>query len=195
VAFAAPVLTERGDVPLKPQVVVESDVLVHTSTIGGVAEKSNNSRLQGASMSEKDDIRKELLEHLKSLPDAEVRKLNGVLSILIREMTETQVSEHDVLFCGSNGETVIKALHYPRSVLGDTDGPVLMPSADSKVLLAAYSNEYIQHNVDQTRNIFTDPEVCEKQWELFLNQLAEEIAQAHELKSPEDLAFEQILEN
>jgi hypothetical protein len=70
-----------------------------------------------------------------------------------------------------------------------------MPSADSKVLLAAYSNEYIQHNVDQTRNIFTDPEVCEKQWELFLNQLAEEIAQAHELKSPEDLAFEQILEN
>ena len=29
--------------------------------------------------------------------------------------------------------------------------------------------------------IFTDPEVCEKQWELFLNQLAEEIAQAHEL--------------
>lgn len=146
-------------------------------------------------MSEKDDIRQELLEHLKSLPDAEVRKLNGVLSILIREMVETQTSEHDVLFCGSNGKTIIKALHYPRNVLGDTDGPVLMPSADSKVLLAAYSNEYIQHNVDQTRNIFADPEVCEKQWELFLNQLAEEIHHAHENASTEDLDFARILEN
>jgi len=146
-------------------------------------------------MSEKDDIRQELLEHLKSLPDVEVHKLNDVLSILVREMIETQRSEHDVLFCGSNGTTIIKALHYPRNVLGDVDGPVLLPSADSKVLLAAYSNEYIQHNVDQTRNIFSDPEVCEIQWELFLNELAEEIHQAHELSLPEDLAFEQILEN
>ena len=144
-------------------------------------------------MSEKDDIREELLEHLKSLPDAEVHKLNGILSILVREMVETQVSEHDVLFCGSNGETVIKALHYPRSLLGDKDGPVLMPSADPKVLLAAYSNEYIQHNVESTRNIFTDPAVCEVQWEAFLNSLAEEIHHAHELSPPEELAFEQIL--
>tara|TARA_B110001454_G_scaffold218524_1_gene246732 strand:- start:2057 stop:2497 length:441 start_codon:yes stop_codon:yes gene_type:complete len=145
-------------------------------------------------MSEKDDIREELLEHLKSLPDPEVRKLNGILALLVQEMLETQDDQHDVLFCGSNGTTIIKALHYPRDVLGDTDGPVLLPSADSKVLLGAYSNEYIQHNVDQTRNIFSDPEVCEQQWELFLNNLAEEIAKAHQNSSTEDLNFEKMLE-
>lgn len=123
-------------------------------------------------------IRKQLLEHLQSLPPSEVLKLQGILNLLVSEMTETQIVEHDVLFCGSNGQTVIKALHFPREVLG-TDGPVILPSGTKHVLLAAYSNEFIQRNVDTTRNIFTDPEVCEVQWEMFLNGLAEEIAEKH----------------
>lgn len=125
------------------------------------------------------EIRQRLMEHLQSLPPDEVLKLQGILNLLVSEMTETQVTEHDVLFCGSNGKTIIKALHFPREVLG-TDGPVILPSGTQHVLLAAYSNEFIQRNVDATRNIFPDPEVCEVQWEMFLNSLAEEIAEKHD---------------
>lgn len=133
-------------------------------------------------------IREQLLAHLQSLPPDEVLKLQGILNLLASEMTETQIMEHDVLFCGSNGTTIIKALHFPREVLGGFDGPVLLPSATKDVLLAAYSNEYIQHNVDATRNIFTDPSVCEVQWEMFLNGLAEEIAEKHDREGRDEFA-------
>ena len=189
-AFAAPVLVERCDIPLKSQVVVESDALVHTSTIEGATTKHNIIGGDAGVDENPNEIRKHLMEHLQSLPPDEVLKLQGILNLLVSEMTETQITEHDVLFCGSNGTTIIKALHFPREVLG-TDGPVLLPSATEHVLLAAYSNEFIQHNVDATRNVFTDPSVCEAQWEMFLNGLAEEIAEKHEQEYRDE--FDEIL--
>lgn len=121
----------------------------------------------------------QLREFIGMLPKEAITAMSAVLNTLVREVLSTIHNEHDVLFCGSDGSHIVKCLHYDRSVLNGEDGPVICPSANPMVLLAAYSNEYIEGKVAEYRNIYSDPELLESQWQLFLNSLAEDIAAEH----------------
>lgn len=125
-----------------------------------------------------DKLKEQILSYLMAMPSHETEKLKGLMDKLAEQMVETQKDGNDVLFCGSDGNTIIKAVHYPRSVLQE-DGPVILPSADSTVILAAFSDEFVQSNLDEVRNVFRDPEVREHQWEQFLNSLAAKVSRAH----------------
>ena len=144
------------------------------------------------SMSEEDFSEEQLKKFIETLPPAVLTAMAGVLNVLVKEVIGTIHKEHDVLFCGSNGQNVVKCLHYDRSVLDGEDGPVIFPSANPLVLLAAYSNEYIERKVDEYRNLFSDPELMEAEWQLFLNSLAEEIALQH---SGEEANWEKLLKS
>ena len=113
-----------------------------------------------------------------AMPSHETEKLKGLMDKLAEQMIETQKDGNDVLFCGSDGKTIIKAVHFPRSVLGE-DGPVILPSADPKVILAAFADEFVQGSLDEVRNVFADLEVREHQWEQFLNSLAAKVSRKH----------------
>ena len=93
-------------------------------------------------------LRDQIMRFLESLPGPETTKLKDLMDKLAEQMIETQGDGNDVLFCGSDGKTIIKAVHYPRSVLNQ-DGPVILPSADNKVILAAFSDEFVQENLDE----------------------------------------------
>ena len=93
-----------------------------------------------------ESLRDEIMKFLQSLPGPETIKLKNLMDKLAEQMIETQGDGNDVLFCGSDGQTIIKAVHFPRSVLNE-DGPVILPSADSKVILAAFSDEFVQSNL------------------------------------------------
>jgi hypothetical protein len=125
-----------------------------------------------------DELKEQILSYLMSMPSHEAEKLKNLMDKLAEQMMETQKDGSDVLFCGSDGKTIIKAVHYPRSVLQE-DGPVILPSADSKVILAAFSDEYVQGSLDEVRNVFQDLEVREHQWEQFLNSLAVKVSRKH----------------
>ena len=122
-----------------------------------------------------EQLRDEILKFLMNLPGTQTLKLKDLMAKLSTEMIETQADGNDVLFCGSDGNTIIKAVHFPRAVLGE-DGPVILPSADSKVILAAFADEFVQGNLDEVRNVFQDSEVREHQWEQFLNSLAVKVS-------------------
>ena len=122
-----------------------------------------------------EQLKDQILSYLMAMPSHETEKLKGLMDKLAEQMIETQKDGNDVLFCGSDGQTIIKAVHYPRSVLQE-DGPVILPSADSKVILAAFSDEYVQGSLDEVRNVFQDSEVREHQWEQFLNSLAVKVS-------------------
>ena len=122
-----------------------------------------------------EQLRDEILKFLMALPGKQTLKLKDLMAKLGTEMVEKQKDGNDVLFCGSDGNTIIKAVHFPRSVLGE-DGPVILPSADSKVILAAFADEFVQSNLDEVRNVFQDLEVREHQWEQFLNGLAVKVS-------------------
>tara|TARA_Y100000758_G_C15962327_1_gene390064 strand:+ start:412 stop:843 length:432 start_codon:yes stop_codon:yes gene_type:complete len=124
----------------------------------------------------------QLRAFIEKLPKEAIAAMSAVLNTLVGEVLSTIHNEQDVLFCGSNGSYIVKCLHYDRSVLGGEDGPVICPSSNPMVLLAAYSNEYIEGKVAEYRNIYSDPELMEAEWQLFLNSLAEDIAAGH----PED---------
>ncbi len=130
-------------------------------------------------------LRDEIMKFLQSLPGPETIKLKDLMDKLAEQMIETQGDGNDVLFCGSDGQTIIKAVHFPRSVLKG-DGPVILPSADNKVILAAFSDEFVQENLDEVRNVFQDGAVREHQWEQFLNSLATKVSRAHAEKGDFD---------
>ncbi|SVB48274.1 uncharacterized protein METZ01_LOCUS201128 [marine metagenome] len=125
-----------------------------------------------------EQLRDEILKFLMALPGPETLKLKDLMDRLSSEMVETVADGNDVLFCGSDGKTIIKAVHFPRSVLGE-DGPVILPSADPKVILAAFADEFVQGSLDEVRNVFADLEVREHQWEQFLNSLAAKVSRKH----------------
>lgn len=139
-----------------------------------------------------EQLRDEILKFLIALPGKQTLKLKDLMSKLGTEMVETGAEGGtDVLFCGSDGKTIIKAVHFPRSVLGE-DGPVILPSADSKVILAAFADEFVQSNLDEVRNVFQDLEVREHQWEQFLNSLAAKVSRKHAESEEFDWDFSRL---
>ena len=138
-----------------------------------------------------EQLRDEILKFLIALPGKQTLKLKDLMAKLGTEMVETTTNGNDVLFCGSDGNTIIKAVHFPRSVLGE-DGPVILPSADSKVILAAFADEFVQSNLDEVRNVFQDLEVREHQWEQFLNSLAAKVSRKHAESEEFDWDFSRL---
>ena len=138
-----------------------------------------------------EQLRDEILKFLIALPGKQTLKLKDLMARLSTEMVETTTNGNDVLFCGSDGNTIIKAVHFPRSVLGE-DGPVILPSADSKVILAAFADEFVQSNLDEVRNVFQDLEVREHQWEQFLNSLAAKVSRKHAESEEFDWDFSRL---
>ena len=72
-------------------------------------------------MSEEDFSEEQLKKFIETLPPAVLTAMAGVLNVLVKEVIGTIHKEHDVLFCGSNGQNVVKCLHYDRSVLDGED--------------------------------------------------------------------------
>lgn len=138
-----------------------------------------------------EQLRDEILKFLIALPGKQTLRLKDLMAKLGTEMVETTTNGNDVLFCGSDGNTIIKAVHFPRSVLGE-DGPVILPSADSKVILAAFADEFVQSNLDEVRNVFQDLEVREHQWEQFLNSLAAKVSRKHAESEEFDWDFSRL---
>ena len=133
----------------------------------------------------------EILDFLRSLPPELIEQIQNVVQALISELIFTPNKEHDVVFCGSNGKNVIKCVHYDRAVLGD-DGPIILPSSNPLVTLAAISTEKVNETVAEYKNIYPDPELCESHWQAFLDSTAVEIAHLAETIVP--VRWEQLLD-
>jgi len=138
-----------------------------------------------------DDFAEEdIFNFLTSLSPQELQSVRAVMKQLAIEIVETQQDGNDVLFCGSNGEYVVKCLHYSRDALG-YDEPRQLPSANDFVLLFACSNEFIDKKAEEIRTIFVDPVDQQSQWENFLNSLAMELVN----NSAKIKGFNTLLEN
>jgi hypothetical protein len=94
--------------------------------------------------------------------------------------------ESDVLFLGSDGRRLVKCLHVPRSGLGG-DGPVLFPGVSNFIIVAAYSDEFIQDRVQELIEEFDSEEEREEEWEKFMSTLAKDIAYIYDQNPPENL--------
>ena len=131
-------------------------------------------------MDELDDFEdaQDLMDYINSLPENQKNKLHELLSALILELHTATTSDKDVVFCGSNGEKVIKCISTGLDGLGE-NGPVILPSSNETVILFAVANEYLEQEVDSLRNIYTDPELLEQEWQKFLDDLARRAAELH----------------
>ena len=133
----------------------------------------------------------EIMEFLENLPPEVNEQLQRVIQTLMSELILTPDKEYDVVFCGSNGKNIIKCVHYDRQVL-DGDGPIILPSANPFVTLAAISTETVNETVSEFKNIYPDPEVCESHWQSFLDNMANDIAHLAESVTP--TRWEQLLD-
>lgn len=84
---------------------------------------------------------------------------------------------HDVLFIGSDGKRVVKGLHFPREGLG-SDGPVLFPETSEFILVAAYSDEFIQLKANDINEKYWSEDDKNAAWSDLMQELAMEIAYA-----------------
>ena len=119
-----------------------------------------------------------VLNHLVGLGGGNQKNLKEVILALAEEMNHEQ-DDQFLLFCGSDGKFVIKALHFPEEVLG-AGGPVFLPSSNPKVIVAAYSDEFLQIKVDDIEGKYEEKTHRDQQWEIYLNGLALDLAQRHE---------------
>lgn len=74
--------------------------------------------------------------HKKGLP-------LDVAELMHAEMQETKEEHHNVIFIGTDGDKTIKAIHVPSSAINGGDGPVLFAGANKNLIIAAFSNEFI----------------------------------------------------
>jgi hypothetical protein len=125
------------------------------------------------------DDEQDLMDYINSLPEEQKNKLHELLGSLISELHATTTTDKDVVFCGSNGEKVIKCISTGLAGLGE-NGPVILPSSNETVILFAVANEYLEQEVDSLRNVYTDPELLEQEWQKFLDDLACRAAELHE---------------
>ncbi len=136
------------------------------------------------------DDEQDLMDYINSLPENQRNKLHELLTALITELHSTTTTDKDVVFCGSNGEKVIKCISTGIDGLGE-NGPVILPSSNETVILFAVANEYLEEEVDSLRNIYTDPELLEQEWQKFLDDLAWRAAELH--KNTETPVWEDLL--
>lgn len=123
----------------------------------------------------------DFVKFLENLSDQDRRRLDNVMATFQEEIIAAQTSSEskELLFAGASGRHVVKCLHFPLEVLGE-DGPVILPSANEQVILAAVSDEFITKKVAEYTERFPDPLARERRWEIYLNSLAIKIVETHE---------------
>ena len=91
----------------------------------------------------------------------------------VREaIQETEVEKHSVMFIATDGDLAIKAILVPKSAIMGADGPVLFAGADGHTVIAAWSKEFIEEQLEIIDNKI--PGAQEKAWHLLLQWMTEE---------------------
>lgn len=92
-----------------------------------------------------------------------------IIETVMSELEETDEEYHNVLFVSTDGGRTVKGIHVPAAAIDGKDGPVLFPAANNRVVIAAFSREYIQKNSDRIGEL--DPEMREDVWAEFINDM------------------------
>jgi len=85
---------------------------------------------------------------------------------------ETEAEQHSVMFIATDGDLAIKAIHVPKSAIMGADGPVLFAGADGHTVIAAWSKEFIEEQLEIINK--KTPGAQEKAWHLLLQWMTEE---------------------
>lgn len=130
-----------------------------------------------------------LLGYVASLTSEDRARLRENLNAMVNELyiqdetiEKTEIPS-DLLFIGSNGSHVVKGLHYSREVLG-SDGPVILPSSSSMVIVGAYSDEFIAQATDEIQAQYDSYEEQSEAWERQMESYALAIARKYEENPP-----------
>jgi hypothetical protein len=99
-----------------------------------------------------------------------------LLETLTTELIENLEDTSQLLFCGSNGHKIVTLFHHDKKALNGSSGPILLPSAHPLIILAAYSNEYINEKAFECREKYGPAEV-EAKWAQYLTGLGTEVAE------------------
>jgi hypothetical protein len=129
----------------------------------------------------------DLFGYLGDIDDLMPGSLFECLTDVTFELEESRKKGSDVLFLGSDGKRLVKCLHVPRDGLGG-DGPVLFPGVSNFIIVAAYSDEFIQDLVNELIEEFDTEEDREAEWQRLMSTLAADIAYIYDNDPPESLA-------
>lgn len=101
---------------------------------------------------------------------------------MLKELQETKAGVHDIIFVSTNGKHAIKAIHVPASALDGKSGPVIFPSSDPLVIIAAFSKEFISSKVDEIDEL--DAGLRDEAWENMIAWMAESIELEYAVNPP-----------
>jgi hypothetical protein len=107
---------------------------------------------------------------------------DDVAAAMLEELEETEQKEHNVMFVSTDGHYAVKAIHVPESSIGNVNGPVLFPCSNPNVILAAFSKEYIQEQINYIENL--DAGLRDDAWVEFLELLNDKITLECEAHPP-----------
>jgi len=134
-----------------------------------------------------EEILRGIRQEMSELDPTARARLHRIMSALAGELSDSMGDGEATLFCGSDGNVVVRGFHYPHSVLGE-DGPVILPSSSPDIVLGAYSDEYINRAADALREEYDDSDEREAEWENFMNLCAVAIAEKAREEAPFDFA-------
>lgn len=107
-------------------------------------------------------------------------RINPAAEDYTKEMMETE--DPNLLFIAGHEHRVIKGLCVKSAALNGETGPQIFPGAEDNVVIAAFSDEFVQFMVDKVQTL---PEhLQDTAWEMFLTMLADDAgskAEAQEL--------------
>lgn len=132
---------------------------------------------------------RDLFGFLGDIDDVMPGSLFECLTDVTFELEESRKKGSDVLFLGSDGKRLVKCLHVPREGLGE-DGPVIFPGVSNFIIVAAYSDEFIQELVNDLIAEYDTDEEREQEWERLMSTLAADITYIYNANPPESLADE-----
>lgn len=101
---------------------------------------------------------------------------------MLRELQETKDGVHDVVFVATNGNFAIKAIHVPEAALNGKSGPVIFPSSDPMVIIAAFSKEFISRKVDEIDEL--EAGLRDEAWENMIAWMAESVELEYAVNPP-----------
>lgn len=104
---------------------------------------------------------------------------DNLTSAMLESLDETRVDgPHPVIFVSTNGEMAIKAIHVPSSAINGLNGPVLFPSANPLVVIAAFSKEYVEAQIELIERV--EPGLRDEAWMVCLETMTEAITLEYE---------------
>jgi len=80
--------------------------------------------------------------------ELEKRNVSNVLADeIVSQLLETRDEKNNLIFLFTDGDLAVTAIHVPDESLNGEDGPMLMRGANSKSVIAAFSQSYIRKKV------------------------------------------------